>query len=139
MHDLSIGFGQVPALRNLSLEVGSGELLVLHGPSGCGKSTVLNAIAGMSDVDSGAILIGGREVTHAEPVTRGNGMVFLPCALDPRMTVEGNLSFGLLVNGVPRGEIGRRVDRVAIRPGDVVPILVETHHALVFGSDGLRL
>ena len=74
--DVSLDFGAVKVLRNLNLEVGQGEFIVLLGPSGCGKSTLLNCIAGLLDVTSGQIHIGGKNVTWAEPKDRGIGMVF---------------------------------------------------------------
>ena len=86
-----------------------GEFIVLLGPSGCGKSTLLNAIAGLLDIDTGQIWIGGNNVTWKEPSDRGIGMVFQSYALYPRMTAEGNLTFGLKIARVPRAEIARRV------------------------------
>src|SRR6185312_4999013 len=100
-------------IENLSLEVASGEFLVLLGPSGCGKSTLLNGIAGLVDLRGGGIAIGGKDVTGADPADRNIGMVFQSYALYPTMTVAGNLSFGLRVRGVGRDEIAARVRRAA--------------------------
>ncbi len=90
-----------------------GEFVVLLGPSGCGKSTLLNAIAGLLDINAGQVWIGGKNVTWEEPKDRGIGMVFQSYALYPRMTAEGNLTFGLRVARVPKPEIARRVARAA--------------------------
>ena len=89
------------------------EFIVLLGPSGCGKSTLLNAIAGLVDMRDGQIWIGGNNVTWEEPKDRGIAMVFQSYALYPRMTVRGNMSFGLQVAGMPPAEIARRVDSAA--------------------------
>jgi multiple sugar transport system ATP-binding protein len=117
---LGVDFSGLTVMENLDLEIGEGEFVVLLGPSGCGKSTLLNAIAGLVEISAGQIWIGGRNVTWEEPSERGIGMVFQSYALYPRMTVEGNLSFGLKVTGVPRPEIERRVnfaaDLLQIRP-----------------------
>ncbi len=96
-------------LRDLDLDVAEGEFIVLLGASGCGKSTLLNAIAGLLDINAGQVWIGGKNVTWEEPKDRGIGMVFQSYALYPRMTVEGNMSFGLKMARVPRDEIQRRV------------------------------
>ncbi len=106
---LDISFGNVHVLKNLSIEVGQSEFLVLLGPSGCGKSTLLNAIAGLMDVNQGQIWIGGNNVTWSEPKDRSIAMVFQSYALYPHMTVRGNLSFGLKVAGSSSEEIARRV------------------------------
>lgn len=113
IRDVSLNFGNVPVLRNLNLEVGQGEFIVLLGPSGCGKSTLLNCIAGLLDVSGGQIFIGGKNVTWAEPKDRGIGMVFQSYALYPQMTVEKNLSFGLRVAGMAKEEVNARVKRAA--------------------------
>jgi multiple sugar transport system ATP-binding protein len=110
---LSIRFGSNEVIHDLSLAVDEGEFLVLLGPSGCGKSTLLHAIAGLTDVAGGRIAIGGQDMTAADPAERGIGMVFQSYALYPTMTVERNLSFGLRVAGLARGEIERRVQRTA--------------------------
>jgi multiple sugar transport system ATP-binding protein len=110
---VSVAFGTLTVIRDLGLEIGAGEFIVLLGPSGCGKSTLLNAIAGLIDISAGEIWIGGRNVTWDEPKDRGIGMVFQSYALYPRMTVEGNLSFGLKMAGAARGEIDRRVRAAA--------------------------
>ena len=106
---LGVSFGSLKVLRDLDIEVEEGEFIVLLGASGCGKSTLLNAIAGLLDINSGQVWIGGKNVTWEEPKDRGIGMVFQSYALYPRMTVEGNMSFGLKMARVPRDEIQRRV------------------------------
>src|ERR687890_2501947 len=109
VRDVSVAFEAVRVFDGLSLDIEQGEFVVLLGPSGCGKSTLLNAIAGLIDVSEGQIWIGGRNVTWEEPKDRGIGMVFQSYALYPRMTVEGNLSFGLRMAGMPKPEIAERV------------------------------
>src|SRR5918911_4545546 len=101
VRDVSVAFEAIRVFDGLSLDIEQGEFVVLLGPSGCGKSTLLNAIAGLLDVASGQIWIGGKNVTWEEPKDRGIAMVFQSYALYPRMTVRGNMSFGLKVAGVP--------------------------------------
>jgi multiple sugar transport system ATP-binding protein len=113
LRKLNIVLGGKPIIRDLDLAVEPGEFLVLLGPSGCGKSTLLHSIAGLVDTDSGAVEIGGRDMTDADPSERGIGMVFQSYALYPTMTVEHNMSFGLRIAGTPKAEIRRRVDRAA--------------------------
>jgi multiple sugar transport system ATP-binding protein len=108
-----ISYGTVKVLEKFDLEVAQSEFIVLLGPSGCGKSTLLNAIAGLVDLRDGQIWIGGNNVTWEEPKDRGIAMVFQSYALYPRMSVRGNMSFGLKVAGVPAAEIARRVDTAA--------------------------
>ena len=110
---VEMAFGSVKVLDKLDLEVGGSEFLVLLGPSGCGKSTLLNAIAGLLDVQAGQVFIGGKNVTWEEPKDRGIAMVFQSYALYPRMTVRGNMSFGLKVARTPRSEIERKVTEAA--------------------------
>ena len=102
------------ALDSLSLTVEEGEFLVLLGPSGCGKSTALRLLAGLEDVTSGDILIGGNRVNDLPPGARGLGMVFQSYALYPHMSVAENLGFGLRRGAHPtpidEPEIRERVD-----------------------------
>jgi multiple sugar transport system ATP-binding protein len=106
---LTVAFGSFEVMAGLDLEIDQGEFVVLLGPSGCGKSTLLHAIAGLIEISAGQIWIDGRNVTWEEPKDRGIGMVFQSYALYPRMTVEGNLAFGLKMAGVSRDEIARRI------------------------------
>ncbi len=110
---VEVSYGPVRVLDRLDLEVAQSEFLVLLGPSGCGKSTLLNAIAGLTEVDDGQIFIGGRNVTWEEPKARGIAMVFQSYALYPRMSVRGNMSFGLQVAGMKRADIDGRVKKAA--------------------------
>lgn len=112
----------VPAVRDISLEVRSGELLVLVGPSGSGKSTVLRLIAGLEEPEQGEIYIGERLVTAVrerkltawvEPKDRDIAMVFQNYALYPHMSVSDNLAFGLKMRKTPREEIRQRVAETA--------------------------
>ncbi len=102
-------YGSVNILEDLHLSIEDGDFLVLLGPSGCGKSTLLNLIAGLSEVSSGRIMIGARDVTELEPKDRGLAMVFQSYALYPTKTVEGNLRFGLASSGLPKAEINQRI------------------------------
>lgn len=113
VRDVSVAFEAFRVFDGLSLDIDEGEFIVLLGPSGCGKSTLLNAIAGLQDVASGQIWIGGRNVTWHEPKDRGIAMVFQSYALYPRMSVRENMSFGLKMAKTPKPEIERRVMRAA--------------------------
>jgi multiple sugar transport system ATP-binding protein len=106
-------FGTVEVLKDIDLEVESGEFLILVGPSGCGKSTLLNIIAGLDTATSGDILIGDRVVNNLSPKDRDIAMVFQSYALYPNMTVRKNISFGLEMRRVPKAEQERIVERVA--------------------------
>ncbi|TYC64427.1 ABC transporter ATP-binding protein [Rhodobacterales bacterium] len=131
--NLALSFGALDVLKDLNLDIGKGEFLVLLGSSGCGKSTLLNCIAGLLDVSGGQIFIGGRNVTWEEPSKRGIGMVFQSYALYPQMTVAGNLSFGLKNAGVPKAEVEERVNRAA-RVLQIEPLLSRKPAALSGGQ-----
>ncbi|CAN7640493.1 ABC transporter ATP-binding protein [Neorhizobium sp. LjRoot104] len=122
LRNLGISYGQVEVLKSIDLDIPASEFIVLLGPSGCGKSTLLNAIAGLQDVAEGQILIGGHDMTNVEPKNRGIAMVFQSYALYPRMSVRGNLSFGLKVAKVAKAEIEKRVANVA-RMLQIEPLL----------------
>jgi len=102
------------AVRDLSLDIADGELLVLVGPSGCGKSTVLRLIAGLETPTSGRIAIGGADVTDIGPQQRDLAMVFQSYALYPHKTVRDNLAFGLQTRGHAPAAIAERVARAAV-------------------------
>jgi multiple sugar transport system ATP-binding protein len=104
-------FDGTVAVKDLSLEVGESEFIVLVGPSGCGKSTALRMLAGLERIDEGRILIGEEVVNNLAPAARDVAMVFQSYALYPHMTVYDNLAFGLRNQGVPRREIDERVRR----------------------------
>ena len=106
-------FAAGTAVRDVSLEVADGELLVVLGPSGSGKSTVLRLIAGLEEPTSGEIHVGGRDVTHEPPQARDLAMVFQNYALYPHKTVRENLEFGLRVRRVAPAQVRERVDRTA--------------------------
>ena len=105
--------GGVKGVDDLNLEIKDGEFMVLVGPSGCGKTTALRSIAGLEEISSGTITIGGRIVNDLPPKDRDIAMVFQNYALYPHMTVEQNLAFGLQQRKTPKDEIKRRVTEVA--------------------------
>ena len=113
LRNISKSFGSTEVIHDVSLSIEDGEFAVFVGPSGCGKSTLLRIIAGLEDVTSGEVHVGGKDVTHVEPAKRGLAMVFQSYALYPHMTVAQNLSFGLRVARRPKPEIAERVGRAA--------------------------
>lgn len=101
------------AIDQLNLSVEDGEFLILVGPSGCGKSTALRMIAGLEDVTSGSLRIGGIDVVDMPPKDRDIAMVFQSYALYPHMTVFENIGFSMRLAGKPKAERKKRVDEIA--------------------------
>ena len=106
-------YGDFQAVKDLNLEIGDGEFMVLVGPSGCGKTTSLRMIAGLEEITSGTLRIGDRVVNDVPPKDRDIAMVFQSYALYPHMSVRENLAFGLKLRKVPKAEIERRVKEAA--------------------------
>ncbi len=106
-------YGEVNVMHSVDLDIDDGEFVVFVGPSGCGKSTLLRMIAGLEEISSGTIEIGGRQVNEIAPSKRGVAMVFQTYALYPHMTVAENMGFGLKQAKTPREEIDRRVNAAA--------------------------
>ena len=108
-------FGEIEAVRDLSLNVADGEFVVLLGPTGAGKTTTLRLVAGLEHPDAGAITIGGRDVTREPPTARDVAFVFQQYSLYPHLTVYDNLAFPLRspAHRLPEREIKKRVEEIA--------------------------
>ena len=100
-------------INDTNIEIGSRDFCVFVGPSGCGKSTLLRMVAGVEEITSGDILIGGVRVSEMASVDRGVAMVFQSYALYPHKTVAENMSFGLRVFGADKPTIERKVKAAA--------------------------
>ncbi len=105
--------GGVVAVKDVNIDIADKEFVVLVGPSGCGKSTTLRMIAGLEDITSGTISIGGTVVNEVPPKDRDIAMVFQNYALYPHMTVYENMAFGLKLRKYPKAEIESRVREAA--------------------------
>ncbi|OBI80166.1 ABC transporter ATP-binding protein [Mycobacterium sp. E740] len=101
------------AVHELSMTIADGEFIILVGPSGCGKSTTLNMIAGLEDITSGELRIGGERVNEKAPKDRDIAMVFQSYALYPHMTVRQNIAFPLTLAKVKKDEIAAKVEEAA--------------------------
>jgi lactose/L-arabinose transport system ATP-binding protein len=113
LRDVRKSFGALEVIKGVNLDIESREFVVFVGPSGCGKSTLLRMIAGLEDISSGEINIGGKRVNEADPSKRGIAMVFQSYALYPHMSVRENMGFALRFAGVAKAEITRQVDEAA--------------------------
>lgn len=102
-----------PAVQDFHLSVDEGELLVLTGPRGSGKSTMLHMLAGLEEISSGELYIGGKYVNYAAPKDREVAMVMPSCSLYPNLTVFENIAIGLKLLRLQKYEIAMRINRVA--------------------------
>jgi len=110
--DLRRRFGRVNALDGLSIELAPGELVALLGPSGCGKTTALRALAGLERLDSGRILLDGRDITRMPASRRDMGMVFQAYSLFPHLSARDNVAFGLRLRGMAAAARRKVADRM---------------------------
>ena len=101
------------AVKDLSISIADGEFIILVGPSGCGKSTTLNMIAGLEDISSGELSIGGERVNEKAPKDRDIAMVFQSYALYPHMTVRQNIAFPLTLAKMSKADIATKVEETA--------------------------
>jgi multiple sugar transport system ATP-binding protein len=110
------------AVDDFNLDIADGEFVILVGPSGCGKSTTLNMIAGLEDITSGELRIGGQVVNNKSPKDRDIAMVFQSYALYPHMSVRQNMGFALKLAKTPPDVINQKVEEAA-RILDLIPYL----------------
>jgi multiple sugar transport system ATP-binding protein len=113
IRNLTKKYGQLTALEDFSLEISSGEFMVLLGPSGCGKTTVLRCIAGLTDITGGEIYIGSELVNKLPPKDRDVAMVFQNYSLYPHMNVYDNIAFPLKMRKVHKEKINESVHKIA--------------------------
>jgi multiple sugar transport system ATP-binding protein len=106
-------FGETKVIKGVDVAIADGEFCVLVGPSGCGKSTLLRMVAGLEEISSGTIEIGGKVVNDVPPKERDIAMVFQNYALYPHMKVYDNMAFSLKLAKAERAEIDRRVQEAA--------------------------
>jgi len=113
LNQIEKSFGAVKTIRGIDLAVEQGEFVVFVGPSGCGKSTLLRLIAGLESIDSGSLLLEGRDITRLPSSKRDLAMVFQSYALYPHMSVYENMSFALKLAKVDAAQIREKVERAA--------------------------
>src|SRR5918995_5515802 len=105
-------FGKTSVLQNISFDVAEGEALVLLGASGSGKTTILRIMAGLEQPYTGKIFLHGKDVTELPARERGVGVIFQAYALFPKMTVEKNIGYGLMIRKRKRKEIKKTVNEL---------------------------
>ncbi|MBY4677231.1 maltose/maltodextrin ABC transporter ATP-binding protein MalK [Marinobacterium arenosum] len=113
LNNICKSYDGIPISKNIDLEIQQGEFVVFVGPSGCGKSTLLRMIAGLEEITSGDLHIGGKRVNDVPPAERSVGMVFQSYALYPHLSVAENMGFGLKLAKTDKGEIDKRIGEAA--------------------------
>jgi multiple sugar transport system ATP-binding protein len=113
LQNISKSFGKVEAVRDVTLSIADREFVVFVGPSGCGKSTLLRMIAGLEEITSGELRIGGKPMNKVPAADRGIAMVFQSYALYPHMSVAENMGFALKMMGVGKAEVEAKVRAAA--------------------------
>ena len=131
--DVAKSYGEVNVLRDINLDVRSGEFIVFVGPSGCGKSTLLRMIAGLERISGGTLEIDGQRMNDIPPSQRGIAMVFQSYALYPHMTVRDNMAFALKIAGKSKAEVQEATDRAG-RMLQLTPYLDRLPKALSGGQ-----
>ena len=111
--DVKKSYDGKPVLHGIDVTIPDGDFVVIVGPSGCGKSTLLRMIAGLEDITSGTVAIGGTVMNDIEPADRGCAMVFQNYALYPHMTVRQNIAYPLRIARLPVAERDKRVEQAA--------------------------
>ena len=106
-------YGNVEILKDVNLDIKSGEFIVFVGPSGCGKSTLLRCISGLETISAGTLEIDGRVMNDVAPSKRGIAMVFQSYALYPHMTVYDNMAYALKLMNMPKAELDQKVRAAA--------------------------
>lgn len=112
IENLTKKFSKNEGVENINLCVKEHELLTLLGPSGCGKTTILRAIGGFNQIDSGRILLDGKEIQNLQPEKRPTGMVFQSYNLWPHMTVYENMAFGMQIRKYSKDQIKKEVKKM---------------------------
>ena len=113
LKDIKKSYGTAHVIKGVNIDIEDGEFCVFVGPSGCGKSTLLRMIAGLEDISSGTMDIGGTVVNDLPPKDRGVAMVFQSYAIFPHMTVRENVAFGLTISGASKQEKDAKVAEAA--------------------------
>ena len=109
VRELSLRYGEVEALRNVSLEIEAGEVVAVLGPSGCGKTSLLRLLAGLEQAAGGEVWFGDLRVDQVAPHERGFGLMFQEYALFPHLNVRSNVDFGPRMQRMAGAERRQRV------------------------------
>jgi iron(III) transport system ATP-binding protein len=112
LRNIHKSFGNFEALKQVDLDVFSGELVCFLGPSGCGKTTLLRIIAGLEVQSQGRLEQGGRDISRLPPAERDYGIVFQSYALFPNLSVADNVGYGLVNRRLPKAHIAQRVEEL---------------------------
>jgi len=142
LSNITKSFGDTQVLRGISLDIEKGEFITFLGSSGCGKTTTLRIIAGLESPDSGSVILGGQDVTTAQPNHRDVNTIFQNYALFPHMNVYNNIAYSLRLRKVDPTEIRRRVTEMLELAIDCIELgsIPNTNDQTIAGSaDRIRM
>src|SRR5258707_7332203 len=133
LEQLHESYGSRVAVESMDLKIPTGSFCVFLGPSGCGKSTTLSCVAGLEELTSGRISLGGRDITNLQPHQRDIAMVFQSALLYPHLTAHDNIRMSLRASAVDRDEAESKITRAA-KMLDIVPLLGKKPSAMSGGE-----